>query len=159
MSAVVRVRRAAASEPLTAVAALHGDAFAHAWSAESMQAELQQNPVARLFVIENDEGDDGDDLCGFCSCWIVADELHINSLVIAPTLRRRGLARTLLAAVLAAAVAEGARSATLEARRSNTPALALYTALGFAIDGVRHDYYDDPREDALILWRRGLASS
>ena len=52
----------------------------------------------------------------------------------------------------------GAQSATLEVRRSNEAARALYEGLGFRVDGVRRDYYQHPREDALILWNRHLAA-
>jgi ribosomal-protein-alanine N-acetyltransferase len=51
----------------------------------------------------------------------------------------------------------GARQATLEVRRSNVAALGLYEGLGFACEGVRKDYYQTPREDALVLWHRKLA--
>ena len=50
--------------------------------------------------------------------------------------------------------AAGATAATLEVRQSNAAARALYEGLGFRVEGVRRDYYQDPREDALILWNR-----
>jgi ribosomal-protein-alanine N-acetyltransferase len=56
------------------------------------------------------------------------------------------------------AVAGGARSATLEVRESNRAARALYEALGFTVEGVRRNYYDAPREDAVILWHRALST-
>jgi len=46
--------------------------------------------------------------------------------------------------------------ATLEVRQSNAAARALYEGLGFRIEGVRRNYYQDPREDGLILWHRTL---
>ncbi len=52
--------------------------------------------------------------------------------------------------------AEGGERATLEVRRSNHAARALYERLGFRVRGVRRDYYADPVEDALILWREPL---
>jgi ribosomal-protein-alanine N-acetyltransferase len=55
------------------------------------------------------------------------------------------------------AIADGARAATLEVRRSNEAARKLYEGLGFAVEAVRRDYYQMPREDALILWHRRLA--
>jgi ribosomal-protein-alanine N-acetyltransferase len=51
----------------------------------------------------------------------------------------------------------GAKRATLEVRRSNEPAQQLYERFGFAVAGVRRDYYSNPVEDALVLWREGLA--
>ena len=88
--------------------------------------------------------------------WMVADELHINSLAVDEKWRRRGIARRLLQHVFHESVAAGARSATLEVRQSNTAGRALYERLGFAVEGVRREYYQHPREDALILWRRNL---
>jgi ribosomal-protein-alanine N-acetyltransferase len=90
---------------------------------------------------------------------MVFDELHLNSVAVDDRWRRQGAARLLLRHVLAEAAAAGARSATLEVRRSNTAALALYDALGFKVEAVRRDYYQDPREDALILWNRAIAGS
>jgi len=55
-------------------------------------------------------------------------------------------------------VSEGVTAATLEVRRSNTAALGLYDRLGFLVEGIRANYYQNPREDALILWHRALAS-
>jgi ribosomal-protein-alanine N-acetyltransferase len=87
---------------------------------------------------------------------MVFDELHINSLAVDEPWRRRGLARVLLKSVIGDAVAAGARAATLEVRQSNVAARALYEGLGFHVEGVRRDYYQQPREDALILWNRRL---
>jgi ribosomal-protein-alanine N-acetyltransferase len=147
-----RVRRAGPDEPLDGVAALQAESFIRPWSIDAIRWELQQNPVARLFLLEDDAR-----LLGFCACWIVAGEVHINSLAIAPAVRRQGHARRLLREVFRSAAQEGAHAATLEVRRSNTAAVALYSALGFAVEGTRRDYYEQPREDALILWRHTLA--
>ena len=40
---------------------------------------------------------------------------------------------------------------TLEVRPSNTAAIALYQGFGFREVGRRRNYYDLPKEDALIL--------
>ena len=90
---------------------------------------------------------------GFCGCWLIADELHINTLAIRSELRRHGHATRLLRFVLAEAAAAGARHATLEVRRSNEAALKLYAGFGFEVRGTRPNYYTHPAEDALILWR------
>lgn len=149
---IVQVRRAGAQESLAGVAALQAESFYRPWGIEAIQRELRSNPVARLYLLESVPGR----LLGFCACWLVAGELHINSLAIAPDARRQGYARQLLREVLAQSSAEGAEAATLEVRRSNTPAVALYRSLGFTVEGVRKDYYEQPREDALVLWRRSL---
>jgi ribosomal-protein-alanine N-acetyltransferase len=148
------VRRASADEPLDALAALQAETFLRPWSVDAIRQELRDSPVARVYLLETPRR-----LLGFCACWVVAGELHINSLAIAPDVRRQGHARRLLQAVCAEAAAAGATAATLEVRRSNQPAVALYTALGFTIEAVRRDYYEQPTEDALILWNRNTAAS
>jgi ribosomal-protein-alanine N-acetyltransferase len=89
---------------------------------------------------------------------VIFDELHINSFAVDPAWRRRGIARQVLARVLEEAASSGVRAATLEVRRSNVAARALYEGLGFQVEGTRRDYYQEPREDALILWNRALDS-
>jgi tRNA threonylcarbamoyl adenosine modification protein YeaZ/ribosomal-protein-alanine acetyltransferase len=139
---------------LTAVEALQRRSFTNPWGAEAIKWELENTDVARLYVLR----DPGGALAAYCACWMVFDELHINSLAVEEALRRRGLARRLLQHVLADARRSGAKSATLEVRQSNHAARLLYEGLGFHVEGVRRDYYQDPREDALILWHRDLAS-
>jgi ribosomal-protein-alanine N-acetyltransferase len=85
----------------------------------------------------------------------VFDEIHINNLAIRPQYRQRGIGTALLHHVLAAARQLGARRATLEVRASNDGARRLYERLGFYVAGIRRNYYSNPVEDALILWRDG----
>jgi tRNA threonylcarbamoyl adenosine modification protein YeaZ/ribosomal-protein-alanine acetyltransferase len=148
----VTVARAITREELGDVAALQRRSFTNAWGAEAIQWELEHTDVARLYTARVDGR-----LVGYCACWIVFDELHINSIAIDDAWRRRGVARALLTQVFRDAFGAGARMATLEVRQSNTAARHLYENLGFAVEGVRRNYYQDPREDGLILWHRRLA--
>lgn len=155
------MRRARAGEPLDAVAQLQHQSFTSPWSAEALGWELRETDVARLYLLERHDssGPTGQPaLIAYCACWLIFDELHINSLAVAPAARRLGHARRLLASAFQDVVADGASSATLEVRRSNAPALGLYEGLGFQVEAVRTDYYQHPREDALILWHRALAA-
>jgi tRNA threonylcarbamoyl adenosine modification protein YeaZ/ribosomal-protein-alanine acetyltransferase len=137
-------------DDLTAVAELQARSFTEAWGTEALALSAAPG-VARLYAAR----DRTLGIVAYCAAWRIADELHINSLAVDPRVRRRGVAKALLARVLQVAVAEGAAAATLEVRPSNHPGRALYAALGFKVEGVRRDYYQHPREDALILWRRG----
>jgi len=147
------ITRASPTDDLTEVEALQRRAFTNPWGADALRWELQNTDVARLYLMRGADGA----LVAYCSCWHVFDELHINSLAVDEAWRRRGLARHLLRAVFRDSIAAGVASATLEVRRSNTAALELYTGLGFQVEAVRRDYYQTPREDALILWHRSLA--
>lgn len=142
------------AEDLAAVADLQRRSFANAWGAEAIQWELDNSKVARMYAARADSGE----LVAYCACWFVLDELHINSVAVAAGWRRRRVARRLLERVLVEAAAGGARSATLEVRESNEAARKLYEGLGFRVEGIRRAYYQDPREDGLILWHRDLAS-
>jgi ribosomal-protein-alanine N-acetyltransferase len=146
------VRRADRSSDLAAVAVLQRETFSNPWGAESIRWELENTDVARLYVMHDPAGV----LVAYCACWMVFDELHINSLAVDAGRRRRGLARRLLEHVLGEAATAGAHSATLEVRQSNVAARRLYEGLGFKVEGVRRDYYQTPREDAVVLWRRAL---
>jgi len=139
---------------LPAVEALQRQTFTNPWSADSIRWELEHTDVARLYVVRTPANQQ---VIAYCACWMVFDELHVNSLAVDEHRRRQGIATRLLREVLRDSVAQGARSATLEVRQSNEAARRLYEGLGFQVEAVRRDYYQQPREDALILWHRNLA--
>ena len=139
-------------DELDRVAALAAASFAHPSTRDVLARELQDSKVTRMYVLRLP----GRGIVAFCACWLVVDEAHINTLSVDSSVRRQGLATALLEHVLADAAAEGATSATLEVRRSNAAALGLYGRFGFRIAAVRPNYYTDPGEDGLILWRRDL---
>ena len=139
------------NDDIEEILALEAATFTNPWPREMLARALASSPATRLYVLRNAHGR----VVGFCLCWVVLDELHVNTIAVAPELRRQGLARRLMSHVLADAAAAGARRATLEVRRSNRAAIALYEQLGFAVCAVRPRYYTHPEEDALILWREG----
>jgi ribosomal-protein-alanine N-acetyltransferase len=149
------IERLASDADLDAVAALEAVTFTNPWTREMLAAELARNQFARVYVARLP----GVPVVAFCACWIVIDELHINTIAVASEFRRRGLGRTLMRHVLGQVAAEGIRRATLEVRRSNEAARRLYESLGFTLAGVRPGYYTQPEEDALILWRETRKST
>lgn len=144
--------RRATPDDFEAVAVLQRLTFTNPWGVEAIRWELEHTDVARLYILATADRE----IVGYCACWVVFDELHINSLAIAEPWRRRGLAQRLLRAVFDDTAGSGATSATLEVRQSNVAACALYASLGFEVEGRRRDYYQHPREDALVLWNRRL---
>jgi ribosomal-protein-alanine N-acetyltransferase len=88
---------------------------------------------------------------GFLIAWHVADELHILNIATVPSMRRRGVARTLMDAALRYVAVEQIRIVILEVRRSNRAAIKLYRGLGFTALGVRPGYYVDNDEDAIEM--------
>jgi ribosomal-protein-alanine N-acetyltransferase len=132
---------------LDAVAALEADTFTNPWTRDMLERELRQSDVARVYVVRLP----GYRVAAFCACWLVYDELHINTIAVDTRLRRQGLATALMTHLLAEGAAAGARRTFLEVRRSNLPAQRLYERLGFTVSAVRRNYYSQPEEDALVL--------
>jgi ribosomal-protein-alanine N-acetyltransferase len=126
--------------------------FLRPWTREMYEAELENPAVTRIFIARTAESP----VAAYCATWFLLPEVHINNLAVRPDHRRRGLATTLLGRVLQLAAEAGGERATLEVRRSNHAARRLYEGLGFRVRGVRADYYTEPVEDALILWREPL---
>ena len=146
------ISRLSGGAGLDEVAALEAASFANPWSRDMLARDLRNVDVARVYVLRNPAGE----LLAFCGCWLVVDELHINTLAVKGTARRRGLATQLLRFVLTEASMAGATRATLEVRRSNEAALKLYERFGFEIRAIRPKYYSQPVEDGLVLWSEKL---
>ena len=111
------------------------------WS-ETIWREELESPFGLYLVLE-----EGGEIFGQIGVRHVPDELHITTLAVHPEHRRRGHARTLVGAALAAF--PEAHRVHLEVRPSNAAARALYETLGFATTGLRRRYYGD--EDALLM--------
>jgi ribosomal-protein-alanine N-acetyltransferase len=123
--------------------------FSRPWTREMFVAELSENSRARFFVAETAHG-----LVGYVGGWVVLDDMQVVSLAVSPDARRRGIASRLLERLFESA-GDGLRRASLEVRRSNQAAIAMYERFGFRQAGLRVGYYDEPKEDALLMeWVR-----
>ncbi len=143
------VERLASAPDLDGVLAIEDASFSNPTTREWYEAELKRPEVCYIYVLRTPDCP----VAAFCAFWRVADQMHINNLAVRPELRGRGLASRLLADVMAESARMGALRATLEVRRSNTPAVRLYAKAGFTEAGVRRNYYTQPVEDALVLVR------
>ncbi|NVB81841.1 MAG: ribosomal protein S18-alanine N-acetyltransferase [Kofleriaceae bacterium] len=121
--------------------------FKSPWSKSTFEGELLRE-WARIDVARM-----GTRLVGFCNYWLVTTELHILAIATHPDFRGQGVARAVLDHVLDVAKKTGCSLATLEVRRSNRPAIALYERAGFKTVHVRARYYQDDGEDALVMLR------
>ena len=153
MSRPWRVERLTSMADLDAVLEIEQASFANPWTREMYLTEMKNNDVSFVYAARDEDGR----ILGFCSFWRILDELHINNLAVLPAQRRAGIATALLDHVLKEGSRLGARRATLEVRRSNTIARHLYERFGFSVAGVRRGYYTQPVEDAMVLWRYGIA--
>jgi len=141
------IERLATAADLDGVLAIEDASFNNPTTREWYEAELKRPEVCYIYVLRTSDCP----VAAFCAFWRVVDQIHINNLAVRPESRGQGLATRLLAEVMAEAAKMGVLSATLEVRRSNTPALRLYAKAGFVEGGVRRNYYTQPVEDALVL--------
>ena len=111
------------------------------WSAAIWRGELS-SPYGLYLVIE-----DRGEVFGQIGVRHVLGELHITTIAVRPEYRRRGHARDLIGAALAAF--PDASHVHLEVRPTNVEAIALYESLGFRETGRRPRYYGD--EDAVLM--------
>ena len=123
--------------------------FTRPWTRAMYESDFLNRSTSRLYVLRTS----AQNVAGYCAAWFVLDEIHVNNIAVRPELRGRGFGSALLAHVLEEGRKAGARRSTLEVRRSNDEARRLYERFGFRVAGVRRDYYTDPIEDALVLWR------
>jgi ribosomal-protein-alanine N-acetyltransferase len=128
------------------VAALERVCFQNPWSQRVFSEEVAREASVPLVAVE------GSEIVAYAIGWMVADELHVVNVAVEPSRRRRGLARTLIDALIAEARHGGARLATLEVRSCNEGAIALYECFGFVPIAIRKSYYRMPTEDALVMW-------
>jgi ribosomal-protein-alanine N-acetyltransferase len=150
-----KIERVVTDRDLDAVLEIEALSFTNPWTREMYLREMDNPRVSHIYLVRVGSVD-GEIVAGFCSFWLVFDELHINNLAIHPMYRRQGIGSALLQHAMRTAAQLGARRATLEVRRSNEEARRIYERLGFETAGIRRNYYAHPTEDALILWRPDL---
>ena len=121
--------------------------FSRPWSRKMLAEELE-NQCAAFLVAEDAVTDD---VLGYAGLLVAADEGYITNVAVDPSRRRQGVAAQLLQVFDNFARGNQLAFLTLEVRPSNTAAIALYQGFGFREVGRRRNYYDLPKEDALIL--------
>jgi len=137
----------ATAADLDAIDEIEQHSFKSPWPRTTFEGELARE-WARIEVARV-----GNRLVAFCNYWLVTTELHILAIATHPDHRGLGIAGRLLAHILERARQSGCSLATLEVRRSNVAAIALYEHAGFKTVHVRARYYQDDNEDALVMLR------
>ena len=132
---------------LDEIVKLENICFTLPWSKEAFYNELHQNKYAHYIVLENE-----DQIIGYCGAWLVIDEGHITNIAVLPGFRGNGYGEALMVEMMKQSKERGIERITLEARVSNTVAIALYKKLGFIEGAIRKNYYSDNQEDAIVLW-------
>ncbi len=138
------------SSDLDAVLAIEELASRSPWSREIFSEELERE-WARIEVVRERTETDSTEVAAYINYWLVRDEIHVLNLVTHPDRQRRGHARRLLKNLIEFGRRHDCKFVTLEVRRSNAVAIALYESFGFRQVGLRPRYYAEDDEDAFVM--------
>ena len=140
-------------EDLDPVMEIERRSFPQPWSPGLFLHELKV-PFSKTILAHTSNG--SGELLGYICRWLVGDEVHILNLAVHPDRRGCGVGRALVELIVREAEERGARLITLEVRRENAEAMALYRSFGFTERGVRRNYYGRG-QDAIIMSRMHTA--
>ncbi len=136
------------ADHLDEAAALERVCFSDPWSRNMLAEELDNALAAFLAALDGTGA-----VVGYAGLQVVLDEGYILNIAVRPDCRRQQIASQLLEVFINFAQGNRLSFLTLEVRASNAPAIALYERWGFAEAGRRRNYYEHPREDAVIMTR------
>ena len=126
------------------IADLEKVCFSEPWSENSLRDELD-NETARFYVLR-----DSEKLLGYIGANNICNEVYITNVAVNSTCRGKGYGKILVNHLIQQSELEKAFFITLEVRKSNENAIALYEKCGFKLIGERKNFYSKPIEDALI---------
>lgn len=148
----IMIRRMTA-EDIEQVLEVERASFHDPWSKEVFNATLLL-PYAYYYVAEIQTPDAGTRIIGECGVRDIVGEGEITNVAVHPDFRGLGIAARMFGTLIEESLLRGMTAFTLEVRAGNQPAIALYRRFGFRTEGVRTGFYENPVEDALIMWRR-----
>ena len=146
----------AAEADLEAIEAIEVACFSLPWTREQLLSQLPDEQHEFLTA-----KDDTGAVLGYVGMMTVLDEGYISNVAVRPDCRRRGIADALIRETLDAADRRELAFVTLEVRSGNEAAIALYAKHGFLPVGRRKNYYELPREDAILMTKfldRGITN-
>jgi ribosomal-protein-alanine N-acetyltransferase len=124
--------------------------FPAAWSEVAFRRELNDNVMAMYLVLADESAPDK--VLAYAGLWKIFDEGHITNIAVTPKAQGKKLGKMLLHAMIQWAWANEMEHMTLEVRVNNHIAINMYKKAGFVEAGIRPGYYDEGREDAIVMW-------
>ena len=137
--------RGARPEDMPGIMEIERECFSVPWSETGMLTEVTGSDSLVLV------SEEGGTVTGFAVLHLFGDEGELFNIAVRGSRRRRGVGDGLLGEILRLARKRGVRRVFLEVRKGNAAARALYKKHGFAVCGERRNYYDAPKEDAILM--------
>lgn len=132
-------------EDIEHIATLEAENFADAWSDTGLAETLVQK---NAFVVVAERAST---IVGYCIVYYVMDEAEIARIAVSETVRRQGVGRGLLDYVCKCCEERQIERVLLEVREGNSVARSFYEQYGFGKDGVRKNFYENPKEDGILM--------
>lgn len=139
------------SRDVDAVTSLEESCFSMPWKRHDFE-EILTNPDRIYLVAEYNEV-----IVGGCMLTMIAGEGDISNVAVREDYRRKHIATILIQELLSFGEEKGIHDFTLEVREQNKTAIRLYERAGFVSEGIRPGFYDKPKDNAVIMWRRKQA--
>ncbi|MCR4792768.1 MAG: ribosomal protein S18-alanine N-acetyltransferase [Lachnospiraceae bacterium] len=127
--------------------------FSRPWSAREFGHLIEKSDAYYLIAEVTDENG-ARKVVGTAGMRIVCGEGDIDNVAVLPEFRGQGVASALVERLVADGREKGVEEFTLEVRVTNAPAIRVYEKAGFVSEGIRPGFYEDPGEDANIMWIR-----
>lgn len=140
--------RSMKQEDIDNVCDIEKSIFSMPWKKKDFLDSIQKE--TNLYLVAEVKGN----IVGYCGLWGIVGEGQINNVAIRKEYRGHGIAYEMLKQLLEKAREMGLEEFTLEVRESNQSAICLYQKLGFQKEGIRENFYQNPIENAIIMWIR-----
>jgi len=132
------------------IANIEKECFSTPWPKSSFEKDICKNKFAVYIVAVDDETNK---VVGYGGMWHVVNEGHITNIAVSEKYRRQGIGEKIIENFEQICEENEMIGMTLEVRRGNQGAMSLYRKKGFRISGIRPEYYNDTKEDAIIMWK------
>lgn len=132
---------------ISEIAKLEKFCFSEPWSENAIIESFKSGTVFLVAV-------NGKKVLGYLGIKPVLDEGYITNVAVFPEYRRMGVAKALITALDSLARDKQLSFISLEVRESNAPAISLYEGFGYKNEGIRKNFYRDPKENAIIMTKR-----
>jgi len=137
-------------DDISQVAEIERQIFSIPWSEKAFRDSMESDNTIYIVAKENNN------VAGYAGMYLSFEEGNITNVAVNPLSRRKGIGEKIVRDILNRAYEKGVRDVFLEVRETNSVAIALYEKIGFKEEGIRKNFYDKPRENALIMWKHNL---
>lgn len=135
------------TEEAAAVAEMEHQIFSDAWGERGVLDTLENRQTICLIAEKAGR------LLGYLFAYVAADEAEIARIAVVQDVRKQGVGHALLEELIRRGKSQDIRKLLLDVRRSNAAAVAFYKKQGFSEDGTRPEFYENPKEDAILMSR------